>query len=374
MSMPTERIGKLLALQRRAVDVDPAATYQEIGVRSFGRGLFVKPMVTGADLGGKRVFKIKDRDLVVSNVFAWEGAVAVASADHDEMIGSHRFMTWTPRRGNVDVGYLRHYFGSDAGLESLSRASPGSAGRNRTLSIDNFEAIEVPLPKIDEQRRIAAHLDRIVSATQYLIAAGGHERAVLDRLLDALSWSGLMQDLVQLDLDEVAIDGECEYRQIGVYAGGRGVIDRGTFRGSDTKYKSMLRVRTGQVVLSRLKAFEGAVAFVPEAHDGALVSREFPTFTLRSDVDPNFLATVLRSQRFERELKARSTGLGARRERVGVEQFIAILVPVAGKDVQHLIGSMASTVDRMNELERHRHSIGTALLPAARNEIFSAMR
>ena len=48
----------------------------EIGVRSFGRGIFHKEPIDGTALGNKRVFRIEPGDLVLSNVFAWEGAVA----------------------------------------------------------------------------------------------------------------------------------------------------------------------------------------------------------------------------------------------------------------------------------------------------------
>lgn len=160
------RIGDVLGLRRDQVEVDLSGSYQEIGVRSFGHGLFIKEPVTGADLGNKRVFRIRTGDLIVSNVFAWEGAVAVAQKKHDGLIGSHRFMTWAPLDvEKVSVDYLQYFFASDDGLELLRQASPGSAGRNRTLSIKNFEAIQVPLPNIDEQRRIAAHLDRVATAS-----------------------------------------------------------------------------------------------------------------------------------------------------------------------------------------------------------------
>jgi type I restriction enzyme S subunit len=170
------RLGALLALQRRAVSVEPEAVYQEIGVRSFGRGLFIKEPLTGADLGGKRVFRVAEGDFIVSNVFGWEGAIGVASSDHNGLIGSHRFMTWTPK-ADLNVQYLRAYFRSQVGVARLAAASPGSAGRNRTLSVRNFEAIEVPLPDRAEQDRVAAamaaidNVGRVAARAERLSAA-----------------------------------------------------------------------------------------------------------------------------------------------------------------------------------------------------------
>jgi Restriction endonuclease S subunits len=163
MRIRAVRVGDILKLERRAVVVESEKLYREIGVRSFGRGLFEKEPTSGVDLGSKRVFYVHPGDLVVSNIFAWEGAVAVAQDRHRGMIGSHRFMTWTPVSSEVDVEYLWHFFASDPGLERLGSASPGSAGRNRTLSIKNFEDILIPLPEIGRQLRIATHLDALES-------------------------------------------------------------------------------------------------------------------------------------------------------------------------------------------------------------------
>lgn len=156
------RLGDVLELQRRKVALGAAEEYVEVGLRSFGKGVFHKPAVTGAELGIKKVYRIEPGDLVISNVFAWEGALAVGSESERGLIGSHRFMTWTPRRdAQVDVRYLWHYFLSEPGLLQLRRASPGSAGRNRTLGIAAFENVTIPLPALSEQRRIADRLDGI---------------------------------------------------------------------------------------------------------------------------------------------------------------------------------------------------------------------
>lgn len=174
---PQARLGSLLALQRRAISVEPEAVYQEIGVRSFGRGLFTKEPLTGAELGGKRVFRVAEGDFIVSSVFAWEGAIGVADPAHNGLIGSHRFMTWTPN-DDLNVQYLRAYFRSQVGVARLAAASPGSAGRNRTLSVRNFEAIEVPLPDRAEQDQIAAAMAAIDNVSRVAARA--------DRLSEAL--------------------------------------------------------------------------------------------------------------------------------------------------------------------------------------------
>jgi len=145
-------------LVRRAVDVDPSVEYPELGVRSFGRGTFHKPAVLGADFGSKRVFWIEPNDLVFNIVFAWEGAVAVASEEDRGRVGSHRFLACVPGPGLALAEYLRYYFLTPEGLGALGRASPGGAGRNRTLSMAGLGEIRVPVPAFDAQSYFAARL------------------------------------------------------------------------------------------------------------------------------------------------------------------------------------------------------------------------
>lgn len=139
-------------LVRRPVQVHVEGAYAELGVRSFGRGTFHKPALAGADVGSKRIFYIRDQDLVFNIVFAWEGAVAVAQEQDDGRVGSHRFLTCVPHPDVALASFLRFYFLTSEGLRKLNEASPGGAGRNRTLNIKKLEEIQVPVPDFAKQK------------------------------------------------------------------------------------------------------------------------------------------------------------------------------------------------------------------------------
>ncbi len=155
---PTTSAAELFELKRRNVRVAADAEYREIGIRSFGRGIFHKPSTSGADIGSKRVFYVKPGDLMISNVFAWEGAVAHADTTESGMIGSHRFMTWVPRSTKDSSKYFSYYLASPSGVSQLAQASPGSAGRNRTLSITAFQELKLPRPSASQQDEIVARM------------------------------------------------------------------------------------------------------------------------------------------------------------------------------------------------------------------------
>lgn len=148
---PLRSMAEVAPLVRRPVDVAPEGTYPELGVRSFGRGTFHKPGIAGVEVGAKNLFGIEPGDLLFNIVFAWEGAVAIAQQEDKGRVGSHRFLTCVPDRQQATAKFLLFYFLTNEGLQKLGEASPGGAGRNRTLGLKKLELIEVPVPPLEAQ-------------------------------------------------------------------------------------------------------------------------------------------------------------------------------------------------------------------------------
>ncbi|MCI5220046.1 MAG: restriction endonuclease subunit S, partial [Candidatus Electrothrix sp. LOE2] len=146
---------EVASLVRRKIDTKPDELYEEMGVRSFGKGTFKKPVLTGEQIGKKRIYHIHEGDLVFSNVFAWERAIAVAKAEDQGRVGSHRFITYVPHEKTATSHFLCHHFLSKQGIEDIRAASPGSAGRNRTLGLKKLAEIKVPVPEYRQQRLFA---------------------------------------------------------------------------------------------------------------------------------------------------------------------------------------------------------------------------
>lgn len=373
--------GQILDLRRSVVEIEMTGQYQEVGVRSFGRGLFIKDPVMGIDLGNKRVFRICPDDLVISNVFGWEGAVAVADECHRGLIGSHRFMTWVPKDlSETDVRYLAHYFVSDVGLSQLRSASPGSAGRNRTLSVKNLEAIEVPLPRIDEQRWIAAHLgelERALAATRVL---GRRAREQLQSSLEGEVTraaqantepflSLLEPDREWIDLDEAAI-----YLPIGVRGFGRGLIRYPAAAGGQLSKLRYYGLKADRLVISNIKAWEGAVSVTESQDVGRVASSRFLQFRIIDNrVSLAWVHEYLRSRAGVSQLAAASPGAADRNRTLSISTLQGVRIPVPEAQDQARVAAVGYRVRRAEQLLTQRERPSEALLPAARNEIFSAM-
>ncbi len=156
-----KKISSLLERVSNSVDVNPIEFYRQIGIRSHGKGIFYKDAVSGESLGNKRVFWVEPNVFILNIVFAWERAVAKTTDAEIGMIASHRFPMYKPKSGVLDLDYITLFFKTTRGKYLLELASPGGAGRNKTLGQKEFENLELAIPTIFEQKKIAAFFSLI---------------------------------------------------------------------------------------------------------------------------------------------------------------------------------------------------------------------
>lgn len=170
----------------KPVQVEPETLYTQIGIRSHGNGIFYKEPVTGRELKNKSVFWIEPDCFILNIVFAWEQAVGRTTKAEKGMIGSHRFPMYRPIEDRVDIDYLVYYFLTPRGTNILEEASPGGAGRNRTLGQERFLKSTILLPPIEEQQEIAKILmtqDRVIALREKLLAEKLRQKQYLMQVL-----------------------------------------------------------------------------------------------------------------------------------------------------------------------------------------------
>jgi type I restriction enzyme S subunit len=185
-SWETKPIEQILKKRSKAVSVEPDTQYVQIGLRSHGKGIFYKQPVTGKSLGNKRVFWVQRDCLVVNIVFAWEQAVGKTTEREEGLIASHRFPMYAPRDEEADIDFIVRFFLRPRGKHLLGLASPGGAGRNRTLGQKEFDKLKVVVPTLAEQRKIADFLTAVDGRIGQLI----EKKALLEQYK-----KGVMQQL-----------------------------------------------------------------------------------------------------------------------------------------------------------------------------------
>lgn len=79
-------------------------------------------------------------------------------------------------------------------------------------------------------------------------------------------------------------------------------------QGQDSNYTSLRRLQAGDILISRRRAYRGAIVVVPPELDGALAISEFSVLRLHGGYDPDYIVEILRSPQFLQLMTIYSTG------------------------------------------------------------------
>lgn len=163
---PTVALGEVTRLDLNREPIDPSKTYDMVGVLSFARGLFDREPIENGNTSYKHFLRLKPDHVVMSQLFGWEGALALSEDRFAGKYLSPQFPTFLCDEKRLDrefLGWLmrRPSFWSDLG----TRAS-GMGDRRRTLNPDAFFACQIPLPPLDEQRRLVARIEELAAKVE----------------------------------------------------------------------------------------------------------------------------------------------------------------------------------------------------------------
>jgi len=371
------RVRDFLERSGEAVLVEATDRYRTAGIRSFGKGIFERSAIFGSETKYTTLWRTRPGQLVFSKLFAWEGAIAVATQEHNGLLFSSEFPIF-----DIDDSQLLPefavYLAQWTGLHERLRASTTGVGNRRQwVNPERFLAVTVPLPELDYQHHIVSRLE---AALSQLPSAVNRGRAVGLGLTESLlnySFDGEREvptaDVMELTGRPTEVVAGKSYQVAGVYSFGRGMFRRGRIDASGTKYSTLFAVREGDLVLSRLKAFEGAIAVAGASVDGCFVSQEFPTFRVdRSVCSTRYLHYLCRWPAFWARLASGSKGVGSRRERVSAEAFLTTRIPMPSLVRQkEILCVLDRGVGELGTLAARREELLGALRPSLLNAAFS---
>lgn len=389
MAIEHARVGDVLVPSRRPLTVEPTAEYVFLGISAAGGGLFKKPAVTGSTLRSGSAFTIRLGDFVYSRLFAWAGSFEIAGAEEDGCVVSGEFPAFEVDLARLDPRWLRYWLLSEPGLCEVRDRSAGSTpGSRNRLREDRFLTIPVPLPTLNEQRRVADMLDRLRASVEDIL----HRSDYVEKLMVAVTVSASARP----DLDEdtklgrgwrhvalgqvlnpstnhVQVEPMTNYQVAGLYSFGRGLIDRGSMLGAQTSYKTFTVLSEGDIVVSKLNGWEGAVAVVDRRFDGFCVSSEYPTFKPASALLPAFFGGVARAPWFWEALNSNTRGSMVRRRRINSREFLGTDVWLPPMETQLQIAEWLEILDRSSEARSGLREWAEALVPSAMNEAFAGL-
>ena len=136
----------------------PTEGYTRLGIRSHAKGTFHNYVEKGKELETAKMFRVAADKFIVNITFGWEHAVAITDENDAGKLVSHRFPQYSFNAGMVPK-YFRYLILDEKFKHHLELSSPGGAGRNRVLKLNDMLQYKMNFPFEAEQKKIAAYFD-----------------------------------------------------------------------------------------------------------------------------------------------------------------------------------------------------------------------
>lgn len=244
----------------------------------------------------------------------------------------HRYLAWILQSEEFRAVGEAHMTGAGG----LKRVPESYAARYR-----------VPHPSTEVQRAIADYLDRETALIDAFIAKNEELITLLAERRGVAAQSKVEQHVGEGSRLKF------QFREIDVRAGSRweelpmlsvsihhGVVPRDDNSESSSEASDLSHYKvasSGDIVLNRMRAFQGGLGVAPCT---GLVSPDYAVLRPEPDVDPDWLALVMRTPRFVSEMILRLRGIGTtdsgavRTPRISVADLGEIVVSVPATTVQ----------------------------------------
>jgi type I restriction enzyme S subunit len=153
---------ELLTKSEEWVKLEPLDTITQVRVQWWGQGAVARRTATVGELGSDKWLAVRHDQFLISRIDARKGAAGTVPASLDGAFVSNDFPAFNIDARRLVPQFLDWYSKTPRFIRDCEAASEGTTNRVR-LKEDRFYAIKVPLPPIEEQRRIVERIEALSS-------------------------------------------------------------------------------------------------------------------------------------------------------------------------------------------------------------------
>ncbi|SMD14746.1 restriction endonuclease subunit S [Kibdelosporangium aridum] len=190
-------LGDVMHLDVVRIPMEAGATYHLAGVLNAGKGLVDKGAFDGADTEYTAMNVLRENQVVMRKLTAWEGPITVVPAEFDGFVASNEFPTFTLAE-DIAPGWMKHVCRTSRLWSEMQSRVVGSVQRRKRLNPDQLLLVALPVPTRTEQEQMAGVLDAIERQIAVIRAEAFRLRQARARLL-----SGLLDRAIDVEFAEL---------------------------------------------------------------------------------------------------------------------------------------------------------------------------
>ena len=159
---PMVPIGEVAYSVERPEAPLPGTVYRQVGVHLWGAGAYERESIDGGETKYSTLHCVESGDIIVNKIWARNGSVAVVNGELAGCFCSGEFPIYAPDRNRIEPRWFHWITKTSWFWHECDLKSRGTSGKNR-IRPEKFLEIQIPLPPVEEQRRIVAKIDELTA-------------------------------------------------------------------------------------------------------------------------------------------------------------------------------------------------------------------
>lgn len=148
------KLSTIINRNKEIIHIDKDRIYEQVTVRMWNKGVTKRGVILGQNILGKR-YVVKSGQFIISKIDARHAAFGFIPQELNNAVITADFLSYSLDNNKINPLYFDIFIKTPYFFEECKRASSGTTNRIR-LNEDKFLDIEIPLPSLDEQKRIIA--------------------------------------------------------------------------------------------------------------------------------------------------------------------------------------------------------------------------
>jgi type I restriction enzyme S subunit len=177
-------LGEVLKVVSEPRPVKTDETYPNLGIYSFGRGLFKKPAIEGSSTSARTLYRVKAGQFIYSRLFAFEGAYGVVTKDYEGHFVSNEYPTFECDPSYISAAFLDAYFRNPRIWAEIATGSKGLGDRRQRVHPERVLGHRLFLPPLEWQLQMFKVRSELTKLDQFRSELQNEINALLPAILD----------------------------------------------------------------------------------------------------------------------------------------------------------------------------------------------